>query len=199
MSNLPPPPPPPPPGRGRGQQQRNKNEQSPGKDVNPDGTPAGKGPGSWPKWAIYVMVGVLAAAILVPTLWPSDSGESLEYSEWRELVVDGEIATAEINTGSGKITGEFNNEDKYSTSGGGERGVSEADEALLLAQDVKYKFIPPSSNWLLGPPLDLPAHCLDHWFLRLDAAPCTRPNGRRHVDRQVEGQGVRRQSPLDDV
>ncbi|MEZ7961391.1 MAG: AAA family ATPase, partial [Ilumatobacter sp.] len=150
MSNLPPPPPPPPPGRGRGPQQRNKNEQPSGKDVNSDGTPAGKGPGSWPKWAIYVMVGVLAAAILVPTLWPSDTGESLEYSEWRELVVDGEIASAEINTGSGKITGQFNNEDKYTTSGGGERGVSEADETLLIAQDVNYKFIPPSSNWLLG-------------------------------------------------
>jgi cell division protease FtsH len=96
------------------------------------------------------MVGVLAAAVLVPTLWPSDTGEPLEYSEWRELVVDGEIASAEINTGSGKITGQFNNEDKYTTSGGGERGVSEADEALLIAQDVNYKFIPPSSNWLLG-------------------------------------------------
>ena len=150
MSNLPPPPPPPPPGRGRGQQQRSKNEQSSSNEQKPDGTPAGKGPGSWPKWAIYVMVGVLAAAILVPSLWPSDSGESLEYSEWREQVIDGKIATAEIDNGSGKITGTFTNEDKYTTSGGGERGVSDADEALLIDKNVKYKFNPPSSNWLLG-------------------------------------------------
>ncbi|NND74656.1 MAG: ATP-dependent zinc metalloprotease FtsH [Ilumatobacter sp.] len=149
MSNLPPPPPPPPPGRGRGQQQRQKDHTPPG-DLKPDGTPATKGPGSWPRWTLWLMAGVLAAVVLVPTLWPSDSGESLEYSEWRELVIDGKIATAEINTGSGKISGEFTNEDKYTTSGGGERGVSEADEALLLENDVKYKFIPPSNNWLLG-------------------------------------------------
>ncbi len=149
MSNLPPPPPPPPPGRGRGQQQRQKDHQ-PGGDLKPDGTPATRGPGSWPRWTLWVLAGVLAAVVLVPTLWPSDSGESLEYSEWREQVIDGKIATAEIHTGSGKITGEFTNEDKYTTSGGGERGVSEADEALLLENNVKYKFIPPSNNWLLG-------------------------------------------------
>ena len=96
------------------------------------------------------LVGVLAAAFIVPSLWPSAGGESLEYSEWRTQVIEGNIATAEINTGSGKITGEFTNGDKYSTSGGGERGVSEADEQLLIENEVSYKFIPPSNNWLLG-------------------------------------------------
>ncbi len=93
---------------------------------------------------------MLAAAFIVPSLWPSAGGESLEYSEWRTQVIEGNIATAEINTGSGKITGEFTNGDKYSTSGGGERGVSEADEQLLIENEVSYKFIPPSNNWLLG-------------------------------------------------
>jgi cell division protease FtsH len=107
MSNLPPPPPPPPPGRGRGQQKSHKDansnkspNQQPGKDFNPDGS-SPKGPGTWPKWTIWAMIGVLAAVILVPSLWPTDNGESLEYSEWREQVIDGNIATAEINTGSG--------------------------------------------------------------------------------------------------
>jgi cell division protease FtsH len=96
-----------------------------------------------------VLVGVLAAAFLVPSLWPSDSGESLEYSEWRTQVIEGGIATADINA-SGKITGEFTNGDKYTTSGGGERGVSEADEQLLIENNVAYKFTPASNNWLLG-------------------------------------------------
>ncbi|GAF75247.1 unnamed protein product, partial [marine sediment metagenome] len=72
------------------------------------------------------------------------------YTEWRTQVVEGQVATAEISTGSGKITGEFENGDKYSTSGGGERGVSEADEQLLIEQNVDYEFKPPSNNWLLG-------------------------------------------------
>jgi cell division protease FtsH len=161
MNDLPPPPPPPPPGRGRGSKRpdegsdRRHGDRTPSNktknEFNADGTSSsGRGPGSWPRWTIWVLIGVLAAAFIVPSLWPSDSGESLEYSEWRTQVIEGNIATAEINTGSGKITGEFTNGDKYSTSGGGERGVSEADEQLLIENDVSYKFIPPSNNWLLG-------------------------------------------------
>ena len=156
MNDLPPPPPPPPPGRGRGQKRPDPAHDKPRKSAGDSGSGSGsgesngRGPGSWPRWTIWVLVGVLAAAFLVPSLWPSDEGESLEYSEWRELVIEGNIATAEINTGSGNITGEFTNGDKYNTSGGGERGVSEADEQLLIDQGVQYKFIPPSNNWLLG-------------------------------------------------
>ena len=161
MNDLPPPPPPPPPGRGRGSKRpddsadRRHGERPPankakGNELNADGTPSsGRGPGSWPRWTIWVLVGVLAAAFLVPSLWPSSSGESLEYSEWRTQVIEGNIATADINE-SGKITGEFTNGDKYSTSGGGPRGVSEADEQLLIENDVAYKFTPASNNWLLG-------------------------------------------------
>ncbi len=97
-----------------------------------------------------MLIGVLAAAFLVPSLWPSSGGETLEYSEWRTQVIEGNIATADINTGSGKISGEFVNGDKYTTSGGGERGVSEADEQLMIDNDVQYKFTPPSNNWFLG-------------------------------------------------
>ena len=95
MDKLPPPPPPPPPGRGRGSKrpddssadrrhgERTPANQNKGKtknnEVNADGTPSsGRGPGSWPRWTIFVMLGVLAAALLVPTLLPSNSGESLE-------------------------------------------------------------------------------------------------------------------------
>ena len=157
MDNLPPPPPPPPPGRGRGQRSpeqpgsekdSGKND-GPSNNSNPDGK-SGRGPGSWPRWTVWILVGVLAAAVLVPSLWPSNDGESLTYTEWRTQVIEGQVATAEISTGSGKITGEFDNGDKYSTSGGGERGVSEADEQLLIEQNVDYEFKPPSNNWLLG-------------------------------------------------
>ena len=157
MDNLPPPPPPPPPGRGRGQrspdQPGSENDSGkndgPSNNSNPDGK-SGRGPGSWPRWTVWILVGVLAAAVLVPSLWPSNDGESLTYTEWRTQVIEGQVATAEISTGSGKITGEFDNGDKYSTSGGGERGVSEADEQLLIEQNVDYEFKPPSNNWLLG-------------------------------------------------
>ncbi len=155
MSNLPPPPPPPPPGRGQGEQHGQQRRGEP--DRRPErshgdqpSTGTGKGPGSWPKWTIWLLVGVVAAAFLVPSLWPSDSGETLEYSEWREQVIEGNIETAVINNGSGKITGEFTNGDKYSTTGDGSTGVSDADRELLDEHDVQYEFEAPSNNWLLG-------------------------------------------------
>jgi cell division protease FtsH len=159
MNNLPPPPPPPPPGRGHGQQRPEEPGRGPSRnakkskntDLNSDGTPStGKGPGSWPRWTIWILIGVLAAAFLVPSLWPSNDGESLEYSEWRTQVQEDNIATAEISTSSGKISGEFVNGDEYTTAGGGERGVSAEDEQMMIENNVQYKFIPPSNNWLLG-------------------------------------------------
>ena len=156
MSNLPPPPPPPPPGRGRGRgdagnsPQRERKPDVNGGDSGPDGQSSGRGPGSWPRWTIWLLVGVLAAAFLIPNLWPSDSGETLTYNEWRTQVIEGQIDTATINTGSGKISGEFENGDEYNTTGGGERGVSEADEALLIENDVEYEFKAPSNNWFLN-------------------------------------------------
>src|SRR6056297_1417699 len=163
MDKLPPPPPPPPPGRGRGSKrpeqssdrrhnERPANPKDKDSGFNPDGTPAtgGRGPGSWPRWTIWVLVGVLAAAFLVPSLWPSDSGESLEYSEWRTQVIEGNIATATIQNGSGRITGTFTNGDRYNTTGDGSTGVSDDDRALLIENGVEYDFEAESSNWLLG-------------------------------------------------
>jgi cell division protease FtsH len=160
MSNLPPPPPPPPPGRGRGSRGRPGPGDRPseprrsdgGGDVGGSGSDdgSGRGPGSWPRWTIWLLVGVLAAAFLVPSLWPSDNGEDLTYDEWRTQVIDGQIETATINTGSGSISGEFVNGDQYNTTGGGDRGVSEADEQLLIENDVAYEFKSPSNNWFLN-------------------------------------------------
>jgi cell division protease FtsH len=156
MSNLPPPPPPPPPGRGRGQQQRQKDakpnkapKSNNGNEFDGEGSGA-KGPGSWPKWSIWAMIAVLAAVILVPTLWPTDNGEELEYTEFIEQVEEGNIASAEVSRGSGNVSGEFTNGDKYNTIAGGEAGLFEGDQQMLVDNEVQVTYKPPSSNWLLG-------------------------------------------------
>jgi len=156
MNDLPPPPPPPPPGRGRGQRRPDDDGASPkrpkpnrtnGTDTG-DTTSTGRGPGSWPRWTIWVLIGVLAAAFLVPTLWPSNDGADLEYSEWRTQLIEGNIATAEINTGSGRMTGEFANGDRYNTTGRADTGVSDADQELMEEQGVQFTYVAPSNNWL---------------------------------------------------
>ena len=131
MDKLPPPPPPPPPGRGRAAgSAADRADNRPGRRRR---RPAGRGrPSTWPRWLLWVIAGVLLATIFVPSLLPERQGNEMTYTEFRDKVVAGEVESVEVNNAtSGKITGELENGDKFITNGGGDRGLSEADEALL--------------------------------------------------------------------
>jgi cell division protease FtsH len=141
MSNLPPPPPPPPPGRSPGGRQqpgpnppeRNNNRPSFG--------------GGWPRWTLPVLIAVLVAMFVLPRFWPSDDGEKLTYTEFMTLVDKGEVKSVVINNSSDKITGKTSRGTEFTTTGGGARGLSEADEAELKAKGVDIDFKTPTTSW----------------------------------------------------
>ncbi len=147
MEKLPPPPPPPPPGRGRIEGPQPPRDNRP---VGSDGTRRPGRPSTWPRWLLWVIAGVLLATIFVPSLLPDEKGNELTYTQFRDKVVAGEVESVEVNRTSGKISGELDNGDKFFTNGGTDRGLSEADEALLEEQGVTVEFKSPSSNWLLN-------------------------------------------------
>jgi cell division protease FtsH len=159
MSNLPPPPPPPPPGRGRapGTPPKPNKPTFQGRSSKGSGS---KGPGStptsgetnrgWPRWIIWVLIGVLVATVIVPNLLPRNDGDAISYTEFISEVRDGTVESIEINNGTGAIKGTFSDGSSFTTTGGGERGLSEADEALARSNDVTIEFITPSNNWLVG-------------------------------------------------
>ena len=160
MDKLPPPPPPPPPGRGR---QHGQAPQPPSNNDRRAGRPdgerrpgAGDGerrPGSSSslrRWLPWVIAGGFIAVFLIPALMSGDDGDELTYSQFIGLVDEGQVDTVEVQTGSGKITGELNDGRKFVTHGGGDRGLSDQDEALLRERGVELDFNPPDSNWLLG-------------------------------------------------
>ena len=149
MSNLPPPPPPPPPGRGRGPQRPSGDQRpnQPGGGGNGDGT---RRPGSWPRWTMWVLLGVVALALVLPSFWPSDSGEKLTYTEFIDQVQEGNVESVVISNNSNTITGTFENGTEFTTTGGGDRGVSAEDEALLKEQGVEYSFKTEGTNWLVN-------------------------------------------------
>ncbi len=142
MSNLPPPPPPPPPGRGRGQQRPDR--------------PSGQGgdglrrPGNWPRWSIWVIAGVILLALLVPGLWPDEQGQKITYTEFMEQVEAGNVESIVVNNSSNTITGQLTDGTEFSTTGGGDRSLSEADEAVLREQGVDIEFRTPGNNWFLS-------------------------------------------------
>ena len=151
MSNLPPPPPPPPPGRrlgGRQQPGPQPPEKSGDKGSDKVG---GSGRASfgagWPKWTLPVMVAVIVAMFILPRFWPTDEGEQLTYTEFISAVNDGNVKTVTINNTNNRITGEFDDGTMFTTTGGGQRGLSEVDEVLLNEQNVDIDFITPQTNW----------------------------------------------------
>ncbi len=142
MRNLPPPPPPPPPGRGRGQQRPDR--------------PGGQGgdgirrPGNWPRWSIWVIAGVILLALLVPGLWPDEQGQKITYTEFMEQVEAGNVESIVVNNSSNTITGQLTDGTEFSTTGGGDRSLSEADEAVLRENGVDIEFRTPGNNWFLS-------------------------------------------------
>src|SRR3954454_10399123 len=140
MSNLPPPPPPPPPGRGRGQQR-------PSGDQRP--TPPGGGgegmrrPGSWPRWTMWVLLAVVALALVLPSLWPSGSGQKISYTQFMDQVRSGQVKSVTVNNSSNVITGHLQNGDTFTTTGGGERSLAAADEATIRDKNVDLEFKTP--------------------------------------------------------
>ncbi len=156
MSNLPPPPPPPPPGAGRGPKRPGKLERpAPKNKFTPQGGSDHGGEGEtkpgFPKWGWYIIGLVALGALLLPSLWPSNDGDDLSYSEFISQVeagnVEGEVL---VEKGSGKITGELTNGDSFNTTGGGEAGLFEGDQTFLRDNGVDVKYKAPSSNFLLN-------------------------------------------------
>jgi cell division protease FtsH len=160
MDKLPPPPPPPPPGRGRqqapnpGQNNDRRSGRTP-EDRRPnfgggDGEKRPGGSASMRRWLPWVVAGTFIAIFLIPALMSNESGDELTYSEFMALVRAEKVETVEVQTGSGKITGTLDDGNEFVTYGGGDRGLSEEDEALVKSTGAKLSFDPPSSNWLLS-------------------------------------------------
>jgi cell division protease FtsH len=96
-----------------------------------------------------VVVGAFLAIFAVPTLLGGDEGEQITYSEFMTMVDQGVVSTADIENGTGRITGELTNGDQYVTTGSGD-GPNEADRAKLDDAGVDVDFTNPSSNWFLS-------------------------------------------------
>jgi len=152
MDKLPPPPPPPPPGQGRSPGQRpGPKPDRPDRNRPPSfGDDEGRQTPPWVKrWLPWIAVGLFLVLVLVPTLTSTNNGDEISYSEFITLVENGDVAKAEWENETGKITGEQQNGDKFTTTGQAS-GPSDADEALIREKIPDFNFTAPSSNWFLG-------------------------------------------------
>ncbi len=100
------------------------------------------------KWLPWVAMLTFIGILVVPSLMSTDDGEQITYSQFIDRVGSGDVISIDIETVTGKITGEFEGGTKFITHGGGDRGLSATDEALIDQRGVKKEFHGPSSNWL---------------------------------------------------
>jgi cell division protease FtsH len=151
MSDLPPPPPPPPP-PGRepsGRSGGGRPSGGRGSGLDPDrqrqGGRESNGRPTVPRWAIWVLIGVVLLLLFGPRLWPQDDRESLSYTEFLEQVEQGQVESVTINNSTNTITGTLVDGTEFQTTGAPQ--LSDADEQLLKDQGVDYDYTNPQANW----------------------------------------------------
>ncbi|MEC9182429.1 MAG: ATP-dependent metallopeptidase FtsH/Yme1/Tma family protein, partial [Actinomycetota bacterium] len=156
MDNLPPPPPPPPRGRSEGRSNPPRNNQSRGENrrnsgqLSSDRQNGQENQSQWRRWLPWVAIGLFLAAVILPGMLNGPTGPAISYSEFIDEVRNGSVQSIEINNVTGEISGTLSDGSSFTSTGGGERGLSDTDEELIRSTGVDYEFVTPSSNWLLN-------------------------------------------------
>ncbi len=115
----------------------------------------GRSEGGWPRWSVWVVVGVFAALLaIMTTLNPAPDNE-VTYTEFLQDVEAGKVDSITFDNTTARIEGEFTGGETFKTTGLPE--WPEDDLAILRANDVEITPETPTGNFFLSLiPLFLP-------------------------------------------
>ena len=102
----------------------------------------------WRKRVSYLLALGLLALFFLPNILNNDGATDLPYQEFRTQVSSEQVAVAQFNNNTGKITFESISGSKYKTSGPLE--LSSEDEQLFLENIEDFTFFTPGSNIWTG-------------------------------------------------
>src|SRR5918997_1178722 len=128
QQSPPPPPPPPPPGRS------SRGSGSGGRDQQ------------MPRWAIWVLGGVIVSMFVLSPLFTSDNRTEIAYSELRTKVAADEVREITWSNDGGSFTGTLDDGTEFSSNGPTE--PPEDDLALFREHDVNVEFDNPQPSIL---------------------------------------------------
>jgi cell division protease FtsH len=100
---------------------------------------------SMPRWATWAIVAVVVLLIAGPRIWPTSTATSFTYTEFLELVKQGQVQQVEINNLSNQISGTLKDGGEFVTTGA--VALSDADETLLKEKGVDYDYSTPQGNF----------------------------------------------------
>ena len=115
------------------------------------------------RWFPWLVLGALVSFILLPNILPGNEIEEIPYDQFLAKIVEGDIATVEIDNRTGQIS--FESETGLEQKTTGPLELSDEDRALLSESSASIKFSTPQpgffQTWL---PLLLPVGLIILFF-----------------------------------
>ena len=155
----------------------------------PEGGKSSRFPGeqSFPKWMIWVLLGVLVAALFLPTLLSTQQGHRASPTATSSSKLrDDQVKSAEFDNTNGQITGELTDGTQFNTTGPVQLSDGDVDAVHREGRQVHDPHLEHLGDAATATAPGRP----DRAVPRLDAAPRVVADGRHHVDRAVEGEDV---------
>ena len=116
----------------------------------PSGPPrgaGGKGEQRFPKWAIWVLIGLVIGVLAISSMASRGSGTEISYSEFMDQVSQDKVASISFDNTTGRISGEYKDGTNFRTTGYLE--FPDEDLQTLREHNVDVKPKTPQSS-LLG-------------------------------------------------
>jgi cell division protease FtsH len=111
-----------------------------------------------------MLVAAVVAVIVLPFLLPGEDRESISYTDFKQHVTDGNVATATRNNENFSIKGTLEDGTKFTTTG--PNPIPDADLELFQENGVDMKFDTPQPNFFTSIlPLLLPALLIIGFFI----------------------------------
>ncbi|MBU6329185.1 MAG: ATP-dependent zinc metalloprotease FtsH [Acidobacteria bacterium] len=120
------------------------------------------GDGGWPRWTLFVLLAVVAGAILLQFVASSTPSTSIGYGDFISKLGDDQVSKATFDNSNGKISGTLDDGSNFSTTG--PLQLSDADQRLFIDKGVEYD-TPSQSIWSTLIPLLLPVVLLIGFFM----------------------------------
>jgi cell division protease FtsH len=116
----------------------------------------------WPKWMIWVLLGVVVAIVLIPMLAASSSGSKIAFGDFKSKLTSDQVKSATYNNTNGNINAELNDGTKVTTTG--PTPLPDDDANMFAEKRVKFE-TPEASIWASLLPLLIPIGLLVGIFI----------------------------------
>ena len=109
-----------------------------------DKAPGGRS-STWPRWTIWMALGLVFAVLILPPMLRQDDSEELTYLQFKDRLEEGQVEEATFDNNNGRISGTLSNGEDFRTTA--PLQPSDADLRLMTEENVEFD-TPQPNPWL---------------------------------------------------